>query len=167
MRKRARSACCWFSDRQALLALLLVYTGVVITFGIFTEEDRVGNVLVQILLFGGLWIIGNLFRTRRIRLESTEQVLADLEAEQDRLAREAVQGERVRIARDLHDIIGHTLNLIVVQAGAAQVVFKSRPDQALESLNSIETTARQSLSDMERMLEILRPSETEAPHDPS
>ena len=44
-------------DRQALLALLLVYTGVVITFGIFTEEDRVGNVLVQILLFGGLWII--------------------------------------------------------------------------------------------------------------
>ena len=148
-------------NRQSLLVLLLVYIGVVVTFGIFTEEERVGNVLVQILLFGGLWIIGNLFRTRRIRLESTEQVLAALEAEQDRLAREAVQDERAHIARDLHDIIGHTLNLIVVQAGAARTVFKSRPDRALESLNSIETTARQSLSDMERMLGILRPPEAE------
>ena len=84
-----------------------------------------------------------------------------MEAEQDRLAREAVQDERAHIARDLHDIIGHTLNLIVVQAGAARTVFKSRPDRALESLNSIETTARQSLSDMERMLGILRPPEAE------
>ena len=119
------------------------------------------------LLFGGLWVIGNLFRTRRIRPESTEHVLKAMEAEQDRLAKEAVQDERARIARDLHDIIGHTLNVIVVQAGAARTVFKSRPDQALESLNSIETTARQSLSDMERMLGILRPVESERePYSP-
>ena len=150
-------------NRQSVLALLLVYLGIVVSFGVFREVDRVGNVMVQTLLFGGLWIIGNLFRTRRIRLESAEQVLAVLEAEQDRLAREAVQDERARIARDLHDIIGHTLNIIVVQAGAARTVFESRPDQALESLNSIETTARQSLSDMDRMLGILRPSEAETP----
>ena len=154
-------------NRRSLLALLLVYLGIVVSFGIFRDVDRAGNVLVQMLLFGGLWIIGNLFRTRRIRLESTEQVLAELEVEQDRLAREAVQDERARIARDLHDIIGHTLNLIVVQAGAARAVFSSKPDQALESLDSIETTARQSLSDMERMLGILRPPEAEAaPFDP-
>lgn len=148
--------------RQSLFALALVFIGIFVSFGIFGifgEEDKVGNVLIQMVLFGGVWIVGNLFRTRRIRLESTEHVLADLEAEQDRLAREAVRDERDRIARDLHDIIGHTLNIIVVQAGAARTVFKSRPDQALESLNSIETTARQSLSDMERMLGILRPSE--------
>ena len=150
--------------RQSLFALALVFIGIFVSFGIFGifgEEDKVGNVLIQMVLFGGLWIIGNLFRTRRIRLESTEHVLADLEAEQDRLAREAVRDERDRIARDLHDIIGHTLNLIVVQAGAATAVFKSSPDQVLESLNAIETTARQSLSDMERMLGILRPSEVE------
>ena len=149
-------------NRQSFLALLLVYLGIVVSFGIFGEVDKVGNVLVQMLFFGGLWIISNLFRTRRIRLESTEQVVARLEAEQDRLAREAVQDERARIARDLHDIIGHTLNIIVVQAGAARAVFKSRPDKALESLSSIETTARQSLSDMERMLGLLRPPEAEA-----
>jgi len=146
-------------DRRSLFALLAVCVGILVSFGIARDDDRVGNVLIQFLLFGGLWLIANLFRTRRIRLESTEHVLANLEAEQDRLAREAVQEERVRIARDLHDIIGHTLNLVVVQAGAAQAVFKSRPDQALESLKAIETISRQSLSDMERMLGILRPSD--------
>ena len=153
--------------RQSLLALFLVSLGIVVSFGVLRDVDTAGNVIAQLLLFGGIWILGNLFRTRRIRLESTEQVVARLEAEQDRLAREAVQDERARIARDLHDIIGHTLNIIVVQAGAARAVFKSRPDQALESLSSIETTARHSLSDMERMLGILRPPDAEAvPYGP-
>ena len=67
--------------RQSLFALALVFIGIFVSFGIFGEEDKVGNVLIQMVLFGGLWIIGNLFRTRRIRLESTEHVLADLEAE--------------------------------------------------------------------------------------
>ena len=154
-------------SRQSLLALLAVYVGIFVSFGIFKDVDRVGNVLIQMTLFGGLWIIAILFRTRRIRLESAEQVLAELEAEQDRQAREAVQDERARIARDLHDIIGHTLNIIVVQAAAARTVFKSKPEQALESLDSIETTARQSLSDMERMLGILRPPDAgAAPYAP-
>ena len=69
-------------SRQSLLALLLVYLGIIVSFGIFRfEEDKAGSVMIQMLMFGGLWIIGNLFRTRRIRLESTEQVLAELEAE--------------------------------------------------------------------------------------
>ena len=154
-------------ERQSLLALFLVSLGIVVSFGVLRDEERVGDVIIQMLLFGGIWILGNLSRTRRIRLESTEQMVTRLEAEQDRLAREAVQDERARIARDLHDIIGHTLNIIVVQAGAARAVFKSRPDKALESLSSIETTARQSLSDMERMLGLLRPPEAEAvPYGP-
>lgn len=154
-------------NRESILVLALVYIGVVLTFGVFKDEDRTGNVLVQFLLFGGLWIVGNLFRTRRIRLESTEHVLEALELEQDRQALEAVRDERVRIARDLHDIVGHTLNIIVLQAAAAQTVFKSKPDQALEALNAIEGTARQSLSDMERMLGILRPPEgDEVPYAP-
>ena len=61
-----------------------------------------------------------------------------------------------RIARELHDVLGHTLNLVVIQAGAAQRVFKSAPDKALEAVRSIETTSRQALSDVDRMLGILR-----------
>ena len=72
-----------------------------------------------------------------------------LEQDGEVRAREAVAQERARITRELHDIIGHTLSLIVVQVGAARAVFKSRQDQTLESLKTIDTTWRQSLSDME------------------
>ncbi|MBT3943374.1 MAG: hypothetical protein HOF43_11730 [Chloroflexi bacterium] len=143
-------------DRQSLLALLVVYGAVIVSFGFFRENDRFGNVLAQIILFGGLWIIGNLFRTGRIRLESTERVVVELEVEQDRLALQAVQDERARIARELHDVLGHTLNLVVIQAGAAQRVFDASPDKALEAVKSIESTSRQALSDVDRMLGILR-----------
>jgi signal transduction histidine kinase len=95
-------------SRQSLFALLTVFVAIIVSFGILGDLYRVGNVIIQMLLFGGLWIIANIFRTRRVRLESAEQVLVELEAEQDRLAREAVQDERARIARDLHDIISDT-----------------------------------------------------------
>ena len=122
------------SRRQSALVFLMMAVTIFVSFGIFRDEDKVGNILIQLMFFGGLWFIGNLFLSRRLRLETTEQTLANLEAEQERLAEDAVRDERDRIARDLHDIIGHTLNLIVVQAGAAQAVLKARPDQALESL---------------------------------
>ena len=110
---------------------------------------------------------GSVFRIRRSHAAAVERRAEVLEQDSEARAREAVADERARITQELHDIIGHTLNLIVVQAGAARAVFKSRPDQALESLDSIEITARQSLSDIERMLGILRPREAEAaPYDP-
>ena len=113
------------------------------------------------------WIAGSSFRIRRRHTAAVERRAEVLEQDSEAHAREAVAGERARITRELHDIIKHTLNLIVVQAGAARAVFNSRPNQALESLSSIETTARQSLSDMERMLGILRPPEPEAaPYGP-
>ena len=78
-------------DRQSVLALLVVYIAVVVSFGILLDEGEVGDVVVQFLLFGGIWVVGNLFRTGRIRLESAEQVVVELEAEQDRTARQAIQ----------------------------------------------------------------------------
>ena len=128
-------------NRRALVAALLGAVGI----GVFFTTTRTSFDGFEIVGIGGLWlagwIAGSVFRIRR---------------------RHTAAVERARITRELHDIIGHTLNLIVVQAGAARTVFKSRPDQALESLNAIETTARQSLSDMERMLGILQPPEPEA-----
>ena len=107
-------------NRQSYLALLVIYIAVFVSFGILLDDGEVGDVVVQFLLFGGIWVVGNLFRTRRIRLEATEQVVLELEAEQDRMAREAVRDERARTARELHDVLGHTLNLVVLLAGARQ-----------------------------------------------
>ena len=155
------------SGRQSYLALMMVYISVVVSFGFLLDNGTAGDITVHILLFGGIWVVANLFRTRRIQLESTEQVVLDLEAEQDRLAREAVQDERARIARDLHDVLGHTLNLVVIQAGAAQRVFESDPEKALETVKSIESTSRQALSDVDRMLGILRDPDNASEAAPS
>ena len=149
-------------NRRALVAALLGAVGI----GVFFATTRISFDGYEIVSVAGLWlagwIVGSSFRIRRRHTAAVESRAEVLERDSEARAREAVADERARITRELHDIIGHTLNLIVVQAGAARTVFKSRPDQALESLDSIETTARQSLSDMERMLGILRPPEAEA-----
>ena len=154
-------------NRRALVAALLGAVGI----GVFYATTRASFDGFEIVGIGGLWlagwIAGSVLRIRRRHTAAVERRSELLEQGSEARAREAVADERERITRELHDIIGHTLNLIVVQAGAARTVFKSRPDQALESLNAIETTARQSLSDMERMLGILRPPEAQAaPYDP-
>jgi signal transduction histidine kinase len=69
-----------------------------------------------------------------------------------------VVDERARMARELHDIIGHALNVIVIQASGAQRVFDARPDVPREALASIESAGREALFDMERMLGVLRPA---------
>ena len=150
-------------NRRALVAALLGAVGI----GVFYATTRASFDGFEIVGIGGLWLAGSVFRILRSHAAAVERRAEVLEQDSEARAREAVAHERARITRELHDIIGHTLNLIVVQAGAARAVFKSRPDQALESLDSIEITARQSLSDMERMLGILRPPEAEAaPYDP-
>jgi signal transduction histidine kinase len=64
-------------------------------------------------------------------------------------------------------VLGHTLNLVVIQAGAAQRVFEASPDKALDAVKSIETTSRQALSDVDRMLGILRDPDEKANPKPS
>jgi signal transduction histidine kinase len=78
-----------------------------------------------------------------------------LELERDMLAREAVADERARMARELHDIVGHALNVIVIQASGAQRAFDVKPEVPREALASIESTGRDALVEMERMLGVL------------
>ena len=141
-------------DRRSIIAALLTIPTIVFVFGIV--QGRLDNAFALILLFGGVWIAGNVIRVRRNRLEIAELTVVELEEDQERATRDAISDERARIARELHDVLGHTLNLVVIQAGAAQKVFNSAPEKALETVKSIESTSRQALSDVDRMLGILR-----------
>lgn len=88
--------------------------------------------------------------------------LAERKAAEQTLQELAIVGERNRLARELHDVLGHTLNLVVIQASVAQRVFDSSPEKTLEAVRSIESNGRQALSDVDRMLGILRgPSDSE------
>ncbi|MFG2791791.1 sensor histidine kinase [Streptomyces sp. NPDC048419] len=72
-------------------------------------------------------------------------------------ARRAVVEERARIAREVHDVVAHTLSVMVVQAGAADDVFTERPEQAREALRAIETGARSALGELRLLLRAFRP----------
>lgn len=91
--------------------------------------------------------------------ERAERAEADRRAAADR----AVAEERSRIAREMHDVIAHSMSVITVQAGAAQEVVHTRPDKAVEVLARIEDVSRESLAEMRRMLGVLRNDDVGSP----
>ena len=78
------------------------------------------------------------------------------EAARRRMRREAIADERTRIARELHDLVGHTLTVMLVHAGAARVVLDSSPEQAREILLRVEQTGREALDELDHVLGVLR-----------
>jgi signal transduction histidine kinase len=102
------------------------------------------------------WTIGYAIRQQRMYAAQLRE-RADREA-QDRLteARRAMNEERLRIARELHDVVAHTLSVIAVQAGVANHVAGQRPDETQRALTSIEQTSRDALHEMRALLGVLR-----------
>lgn len=153
------------NNRQSIIAGVFIF-GVVITgLGIIREAPDIA--IVFTLFMTAVWIGGNVVRSRRAQLQIAELTVAELSEDQTRATREAASEERARIARELHDIVGHALNLVVIQAGAAQRVFEASPQKALDAVRSIESTGRQALSDVDRMLGILRDPDDTAATAPS
>jgi signal transduction histidine kinase len=101
-------------------------------------------------------------RSRSLRAERSESRVASLEVERETVLRE----ERARIARELHDVIAHSVSVIVVQAGAAEPLVDDDPDQAREALLSIRSTASDALGEMRRLLGILRTNSDELTLNP-
>jgi signal transduction histidine kinase len=103
-----------------------------------------------------VWVVAIVIRIYRGSIERAERRAALFAADREARAREAVAEERARLARELHDSVGHALNVVVLHAGAAQRIIEKKPQLAREALESIETAGRQALGDIERMLGILR-----------
>ena len=146
-------------SRRGIVAALIMVPAFAIFFATNRQDFGAGGIASTCATWAAVWFLGTYIRIRGEQAEAAGERAAWLERDRDVRAREAVADERARIARELHDMVGHALNLIVIQAGGAQRVFESRPELARQSLASIESAGRQALSDMERMLEILRVAE--------
>ena len=119
--------------------------------------------IIGVLLIGGALSLGAFALRRRARgAIELEEKAARLERERKEQARAAVAAERTRIARDLHDLIAHSVSVMTVQAGAARLLLAEEPQRAREPLLSVEETGRQALAEMRRLLGLLRADESEA-----
>jgi signal transduction histidine kinase len=114
-----------------------------------TEVDAV-------LIVAGSWLLGHYVRTRRLLVAELEQRAADLERQREEQAGRAVAEERLRIARELHDVLAHTMSTVAVQAGTGRLVSADHPDAALAALAAVETTARSAMDEMRQILTVLR-----------
>jgi signal transduction histidine kinase len=113
------------------------------------------------MFFGGPYVAGRVIRHRREREQQLENEAGALKLERDLKAREAVAEERVRIARELHDVVAHAISVIVLQARGGRRVLQSDPGEAREALDAIERAGEQALTEMRRLLGLLRDGDEE------
>jgi signal transduction histidine kinase len=102
--------------------------------------------VIGVAAIAGSWTVGRAVRERR----------AYAQAETEQLAWRAVGEERLRIARELHDVVAHSMSLIAVKAGVANHVARSRPEETVDALRVIEDTSKDALTEMRRLLDVLR-----------
>jgi signal transduction histidine kinase len=140
---------------RAVAASFVVVAGFVLTVSLLPAVTW-QEVATTWASFSIVWVVAIVIRVYRGSIERAERRAALFAADREARAREAVADERARLARELHDSVGHALNVVVLHSGAAQRVIEKRPELAREALESIETAGRQALGDIERMLGILR-----------
>jgi signal transduction histidine kinase len=116
----------------------------------------IADFLLPTVLFGGAWFAGRLVQKRQLYAQAFAERARVLELERDANARVAAAEERVRIAREMHDAVGHSVSVMVVQAGAERLALGEERPATREALLAIERTGREALAEMSRLLGILR-----------
>jgi len=144
--------------------LALVAAAIVVQSG---EHEVTGPAaLVGVILFASMpfvlgWPLGSMMRELRRTRATLEQRNAELAAEREARAQRAVLQERVRIARELHDVVAHHVSVMAVQAAAARRLFRSRPDDAIEAIGAVEEAGRDAIVDLKQLVGVLRHEEAQ------
>jgi signal transduction histidine kinase len=147
------------SERRLYSLVSFAATMVVMTAAILIQPDGIVDQATWIsaeLATVVAWLAGDNLRQRRARWAALKERNEFLEREREERAHKAVIEERLRIARELHDVVAHAMSVIAVQSGVGNHVIKTQPAEAQKALAAIETTSRSVLIEMRRLLEVLR-----------
>jgi signal transduction histidine kinase len=139
--------------RPAIAGLVAVFVGATLNVAadpelVTTREVVIADAFFVFFLGGASWLLGRYVRGRREG------------------ARAAVTEERTRIARELHDVIAHSVSVMGVQAAAAEELMEREPERARESMRSIQATARDAVLELRRLLGVMREGEQPLPLAP-
>ena len=117
---------------------------------------RLADALFLVVFTAAPFAAGMALRTRERGAAEFEARAADAERQRHERERAAVADERSRIARELHDVVGHSIGVMMAQTGAARFLVDEHPERAREALLLVEDAGRQALTEMRRMLSVLR-----------
>jgi signal transduction histidine kinase len=126
---------------------------------VLTDNDFANYTFTGVFVVGA-WLAGRGIRSRQARADDFEAHVVRVEREREAKAREAVADERARIARELHDVVSHSVGVIVIQAQAAQQLEVGE-EAVARSLRAIESSGQQALVEMRRLLGLLRREDEE------
>ncbi len=121
-----------------------------------------GEVL-PLALLGAAYLAGNEIASRQRQADQQRERAHQLEQERAEAVAAAAETERRHIARELHDVVAHSVSVMVVQAGAARKVMDDKPDAARESLQAVEASGHEAMAELRRLLGVLSENGNEAP----
>lgn len=146
----------WVEWRRSAVGLV-ISLGVILGL-IAIHEPGLDNFTFVTLFYGGAWLVGTLVRRPRLRAHQLEIETANMEAAHREASQRAIDEERARIARELHDVVAHSVSVMVIQSGAVRHRLDGSHPQEREALERVERAGREALEEMRRMLGILRSS---------
>lgn len=152
--------------RVARIVGVVTLTLVAVVLMFETHVDFITDFLANGGPYAFAWAMGLAAQTTRASNEALRAQTARLQHEREERAKLAAAEERARIARDMHDIVAHSISVIAVQAEAGPVVVKSDASAAAAMFDTIAATARQSLGDIRRLLGVLRDAEPDRAPQP-
>jgi signal transduction histidine kinase len=142
--------------RWRLAGLVAVFTAEAVIYVKIPQERTGGEVLFAVFVLLGTWMAGDVVRARLRRADQAVARAQTTVAEYEAATEQILAQERARIARELHDVIAHSVSVMGVQAGAARSLMDADPEAARAALRAIEGTARTSVGELERLLTVLR-----------
>lgn len=158
-----------YSRRQNLAAVAVVGAALFLSleFGQgSTTTLPIPGVVLPFLLLGAAYLAGREIGSRRKELREQRERAVRLEQEHQTAVKGAADAERRHIARELHDVVAHSVSVMVVQAGAARKVLGDNPDAARESLLNVETVGHEAMDELRRLLGVLGENGSQAPTTP-
>lgn len=149
---------------KAYVAGGIVIVGTMVAFGGFDFDsltsdeglDSLNECLTITGICAAVWLTAYMLRTRRLYVAALEERAATAERERAHLAQLAAAEERAEIARELHDVVAHSLAVMIVQADGASYAIQADQDKARKAMQTIAGTGRDALEDMRRIVEVLR-----------
>ncbi len=148
--------------REAIVAAGIYVVGMALSLIGFSRDTGspldvlFADFLVNLLALVLAWTVGVTVRTRRAYVAALEARAELLEREREDNARLAIALERGRIAREMHDVVAHSVSVVVVQAAAAERMVETDPERARQAMRDVAATGRQALTEMRRLLGVLR-----------